>query len=231
MSEESPEKIEQQWFDSVRTDYYHQMQAINDIVLKARVLLSFLAAASVPIFVVVQGVETPLERHEVITLMFAVVTLAYGIVAAYYLCRAFLGVQYKQIPQMEPLKNIAKNKAQKVKWLEQHYRECADFNRGSNKRRMRSLDKGANHLFMTVFLVLLLVLQSEFIRLMEIPMPDEPESANPASEESSEHQEPASPTDNPDQNTDSSPFENDSFTRSDDPIDRTERPSTPLTRK
>ena len=216
MNEESRETVDQNWFDSVRTDYYHQMKTINDIVLKARVLLSFLAAAIVPVFVVIQGVESPIEVREGFSLTIALGILIYGSVPAYYLCRSFLGVKYKQIPPLDPLKQCSQDNAQLVRWLDQHYRECADFNRIRNKRRMKAMDKGANHLFVTVFLMLVLVFQSEILRFVDDPMPDQPETSNPTPEDASEHQEPTSNTEKPDAQTDSSPFENDEFTRSED---------------
>ena len=217
MNEDSAEKIEQQWFDSVRTDYYHQIQVINDVVLKSRVLLSFLIAATIPVFVVLRGVTRPIEDHELLSLIITGVILGFGIIAASYLWKALYGVEYWHIPQ---LRHFPRAPQTRMKWLEQHYRECADLNRASNKRRIGYMNKGANMLFCTVFLVLFLVLLSEAIRLAEVPMTDQPENTSPPTETVTDpenstptHERPAEETIS---DNDTSTLQNESFIRSED---------------
>ena len=138
-------------------------------------------------------------------------------VAARYLWKALYGVEYSHIPQ---LRCFPQTPHTRVKWLEQHYRECADLNRASNKRRIGYMNKGANWLFCTVFLVLFLVLLLEAIRLAEVPMTDQPESKNPPTETVTDPEN-STPSNEPPaeekiSDNDTSTLQNESFIRSED---------------
>lgn len=183
MRSSSPAVSSDPLLESYRTDYYHQMAVIDSLVAKARVLLAFLVGVAATGVAVVREIRPPLDlqdRVTVIVLLVAVFPLA---VSAAYLWKAFSGRRYHQIPPFQEFHQVTQSDVTRLRWLRQHYRDCADTNRDSNRVRMALTAKGEQWLAVAVVVTLLAVAASQLTMIEELSMQDDPRVETQSSDE------------------------------------------------